>query len=316
MNQNEVASVSKVGGIVGNISAVSGGVAIEKSYNSAPLTGGINVGGIAGYYALPENAESMSIINCYNSGDINASENAGGIVGGVERTLGSGRALDIKTSYNVGEVVAKTSNGGGLLGYSNCQINITDCYFSDTASNSCGSANKLSDDSSALSAEEMTIASSFVGFDFNSIWEIGRYTNYKYPTLVGLYHETHAHYFARECDETHHWDECDCGATKNKEEHIPELQDRGNGFSDKVCTICGSFLGVVKNETAAGKIGDVNSDGNIDQYDYILIKRHYFSTRILTDDESKRADVNSDSAINQYDYILVKRHYFGTYTIG
>lgn len=316
VNQNEVASVSKVGGIVGNISAVSGGVAIEKSYNSAPITGGINVGGIAGYYALPENAESMSIINCYNSGDINASENAGGIVGGVERTLGIGRALDIKTSYNVGEVVAKFSNGGGLLGYSNCQINITDCYFSDTASNSCGSANKLSDDSVALSAEEMTIASSFVGFDFQSVWEIGRYANYDYPTIIGLSHYAHAHNYFSNRDETHHWEECKCGSVKNKEEHIPELQDRGNGFSDKVCTICGAFLGVVENETVPAKIGDVNNDGVINQYDYILVKRHYFETRKLTSDELTRADVNKDDKVDQYDYILICRHYFGTYVIG
>ncbi|MBR5011608.1 MAG: dockerin type I repeat-containing protein [Clostridia bacterium] len=63
-------------------------------------------------------------------------------------------------------------------------------------------------------------------------------------------------------------------------------------------------------------LGDVNNDGAIDQYDYILVKRHYFGTRILTDDEMTRADVNGDGVINQYDYILIKRHYFGTYTIG
>ena len=63
-------------------------------------------------------------------------------------------------------------------------------------------------------------------------------------------------------------------------------------------------------------IGDVNNDGVIDQFDYILIKRHYFETRLLTDDELPRADVNQDSVIDQFDYILIKRIYFGTYTIG
>jgi len=29
-----------------------------------------------------------------------------------------------------------------------------------------------------------------------------------------------------------------------------------------------------------------------------------------------RADVNSDGNVNQYDYILVKHNYFGTYNIG
>ncbi|MBE6683631.1 MAG: hypothetical protein E7595_05710 [Ruminococcaceae bacterium] len=63
-------------------------------------------------------------------------------------------------------------------------------------------------------------------------------------------------------------------------------------------------------------LGDVNSDGAINQYDYLLVKRHYFGTRYLTDNEMLPADVNSDGAVNQYDYILIKRHYFGTYTIG
>ena len=63
-------------------------------------------------------------------------------------------------------------------------------------------------------------------------------------------------------------------------------------------------------------LGDVNADGAIDQFDYILVKRHYFETRLLTDDELPRADVNGDGAIDQFDYILIKRHYFGTYIIG
>ena len=64
------------------------------------------------------------------------------------------------------------------------------------------------------------------------------------------------------------------------------------------------------------KLGDVNADGAINQYDYILVKRHYFGTRLLSDSEIKPADVNGDGEVNQYDYILIKRHYFGTYTIG
>ena len=64
------------------------------------------------------------------------------------------------------------------------------------------------------------------------------------------------------------------------------------------------------------KLGDVNNDGTIDQFDYILVKRHYFETRLLTDDELLRADVNIDGVIDQFDYILISRHYFGSYVIG
>ena len=63
-------------------------------------------------------------------------------------------------------------------------------------------------------------------------------------------------------------------------------------------------------------LGDVNADGKIDQFDYILVKRHYFETRVLTEDEMLPADANCDGEVNQYDYILIRRHYFGTYVIG
>lgn len=63
-------------------------------------------------------------------------------------------------------------------------------------------------------------------------------------------------------------------------------------------------------------LGDVNADGEINQYDYILVKRHYFETRMLTDDEIGRADVNDDEVVDQFDYVLIMRHYFGTYVIG
>ncbi len=64
------------------------------------------------------------------------------------------------------------------------------------------------------------------------------------------------------------------------------------------------------------KLGDVNDDGAINQYDYILVKRHYFGTRYLTEDEIVRGDANTDGKVDQYDYILIARHYFGTFVIG
>ncbi|MBR5858638.1 MAG: dockerin type I repeat-containing protein [Clostridia bacterium] len=63
-------------------------------------------------------------------------------------------------------------------------------------------------------------------------------------------------------------------------------------------------------------LGDVTSDGKIDEYDYILVARHHFGTRTLTDDEFPRADTNCDGEINEYDYILIARHIMGTYVIG
>ena len=62
-------------------------------------------------------------------------------------------------------------------------------------------------------------------------------------------------------------------------------------------------------------LGDLNDDGSVDQYDYILSKRHYFGTVTLDERTLVRADVNCDGSADQYDYILIRRHYFETYTL-
>lgn len=64
------------------------------------------------------------------------------------------------------------------------------------------------------------------------------------------------------------------------------------------------------------RLGDINADLNIDQYDYILAKRVYFGTFVADELSALANDANKDGIANQYDYILVKRHYFETYTIG
>lgn len=62
-------------------------------------------------------------------------------------------------------------------------------------------------------------------------------------------------------------------------------------------------------------LGDVNSDGVVDQFDYILVKREYFDTIELDDIDFIAADVNKDGIVDQFDYIFVKRHYFETYNL-
>ena len=76
----------------------------------------------------------------------------------------------------------------------------------------------------------------------------------------------------------------------------------------------GAYIKLLEDEPV-GILGDVNNDGKIDQYDYVLVKRHHFDTRTLTEDEAARADANMDGKVNQYDYLLIARHYFGTYVI-
>ncbi len=96
-----------------------------------------------------------------------------------------------------------------------------------------------------------------------------------------------------------------------------------DGSKEQHCLTCNELLATQPapidppvNPPVNGTLGDVNNDGSINQYDYILVKRHYFVTRVLTDDEMARADVNKDGKVDQFDYIPIPRRYFGTYTIG
>lgn len=58
--------------------------------------------------------------------------------------------------------------------------------------------------------------------------------------------------------------------------------------------------------------GDVDGDGKITQYDYMLARRIYFGTYKPTEDELKRADVDGDGRVSVYDYLAIKRIYFAT----
>ncbi|MBQ8895715.1 MAG: S-layer homology domain-containing protein [Clostridia bacterium] len=74
-------------------------------------------------------------------------------------------------------------------------------------------------------------------------------------------------------------------------------------------------LAIAETTLESTKLGDVNGDFSIDEYDYILVKRHHFETRTLVGNEYLRADVNRDQAVDTYDYILIRRHYFETFKI-
>ncbi len=62
-------------------------------------------------------------------------------------------------------------------------------------------------------------------------------------------------------------------------------------------------------------LGDVNGNGEIEKYDYILIKRSVLGTIDLSEDQLMAADINKKDGVEKYDYILIKRHVLGTYTI-
>ncbi len=68
-------------------------------------------------------------------------------------------------------------------------------------------------------------------------------------------------------------------------------------------------------DSAPFSLGDVNSNGEIEKYDYILVKRAVMKTIELSGAQMLAADVNGGGSVEKYDYILIKRHVMKTYTI-
>lgn len=62
-------------------------------------------------------------------------------------------------------------------------------------------------------------------------------------------------------------------------------------------------------------LGDVNANGEVEKYDYILVKRAVMKTVELNNVQTLSADVNGKDGVEKFDYILIKRHVMKTFTI-
>ncbi len=135
-----------------------------------------------------------SVENSFNAGSINAtcvSSSSRTDVGGI---VGYGSSLKVNNCYNVGSVSAsgsKASNKfvGGIAGqYSSGKTTISNCYYTGTGVSSIGkysSANVLGENIKHCSDSEMQQQSNFVGFDFETVWELSNNEyGYLYPTLI------------------------------------------------------------------------------------------------------------------------------------
>ena len=67
-------------------------------------------------------------------------------------------------------------------------------------------------------------------------------------------------------------------------------------------------------ETATYALGDINMDGTVNQYDYILAKRAHFNTITFNENQKLLGDMDEDGDNDQYDYILIKRIHFKNYS--
>ncbi|MDR1565318.1 MAG: hypothetical protein LBS74_10210, partial [Oscillospiraceae bacterium] len=181
--------VGKNQGIVQNIALID-----------ADITGGVHTGGIAAY----QTAEA-SLSACYTSGGVirttaSNAQDIGGIVGYIAASA------SISDCYNAAEVASTTINPAGIAGYNGYRINR--CYNAAALSapkgfgiyaagnglpvNSYGinttrcfirTDSGLSNSTYTKTDSQLRQQSTFTGFDFTTVWQIGSNPDYPYPEL-------------------------------------------------------------------------------------------------------------------------------------
>lgn len=187
----------EAGGIVGS------GSKVQNCYNtgnvsangSGAVTGEFNIyaGGIVGYaYA------SATIGKCYNTGEISSSKvpsQVGGIVGFCARQT----TTSVNNCYNTGTIDGYASAGIVADGYS---TTVSNCYNigkilgfnSHNIMKTAFSAGTVSNcyHTGSLTIEKMQLQSTFEGFDFNTVWQMGDRDSYPLPTLQDTAHKESA----------------------------------------------------------------------------------------------------------------------------
>ena len=250
--------------------------------------GAYSVGGIIG-----RSERNVNIINTYSDGIIVGGYYVGGFIGV------SYDDDTVANCYSVADVSGLNYIGGFIGGAAQDQMFIN-CYAA-------GSVTRLNDEYAdatgmflGVCEDECGLANIFCASDEN-YGPCGDYANYMDNiTAIDFGNDTEV---ASMEDMLNNYVD-----SSNEQELFYDSLNNWEGRNDKNAP---TFA-----EEPQYLLGDANCDGAINQYDYILVKRHYFGTRYLTDSEMLPADVNKDGKVDQYDYILICRHYFGTYVIG
>ena len=248
-----------------------------------------NVGGIIG-----RNEVYANIMNTYSDGIIVGGYYVGGFIGI------SYEDDTIANCYSVADV-SGLNYIGGFIGAAALDQMFINCYAA-------GSVERLNDEYAdagtgmflGVCEYECGLANIFCASDAN-YGPCGDYANYMDNITVVDFGDE---------DEVASMEDMlnDFASSSNEQELFYDSLNKWEGRNDKNAP---TFA-----EEPQYLLGDANCDGTIDQFDYILVKRHYFGTRYLTETEMLPADANCDGTVDQFDYILIKRHYFGTYVIG
>ena len=178
---------TSVGGIMGQYSQFNSTGSISSSYNFGNVSAPANsqrIGGIVGDFLSYGNFVAPSLKNLVNTGTVSGGSNVGGIAGGAGSTL-----FSFESTYSSGTVTGTAA--GAVLGYDGITSLVASSprnyYLSTSAAGGIGARNAFMQPLS-LSASAMKAQASFGGFDFTSTW--GIYEGTSYPYIKGFSYTT------------------------------------------------------------------------------------------------------------------------------
>ena len=188
---NVSATENYVGGIIGyqdvsnNLRDDVLGVKVAQCFNTGDIIGNTYVGGLIGY-SEPWYWCTVILEDCYNSGNVSGNSYVAGIVSNVYSFWMAG--IRFSNLYNIGTVTSLDSNIGSIVcKFQNYGYTILENLYFNSALNGIVETD-IEDDSKVVNIigytdSELQNGSSYIGFDFDTIWEIGVTEGYPYPTL-------------------------------------------------------------------------------------------------------------------------------------
>ncbi len=105
-------------------------------------------------------------------------------------------------------------------------------------------------------------------------------------------------------------------ATKEEEGNIEYwyCEECEQVWQDEARTQLTNIKNVIIPKLPAYDFGDVNGDGEVNFFDYQMLKRHLLDTYELDEDALTRSDINSDGEIDKFDYLMLKAFILGTWS--
>lgn len=74
-------------------------------------------------------------------------------------------------------------------------------------------------------------------------------------------------------------------------------------------------MGIADPPKGEGSLGDIDGNGLVEAYDYVLLKWHILGFLKLPEDWLVFADIDRNGQVEAFDYMLLKRHILGSYRI-